>query len=181
MKPIRSRTKLSKAASYPSLLRTLVTLLDEARRASARTVNVIMTATYWQVGRHIVEFEQAGERRAGYGQQLLDKLSTDLNKRFGRGFSVDHLELMRLFYSSYSPAHISETKSRKLLPAAAADISESPIRKSSTALVPMNSESVIRNFTFMEWSRYWRREQTPIPLAQMWLEMVSKTSVASRH
>ena len=71
MKPARSKSKPVQAASYPSLLRNLVTLLDEARRASARTVNVIMTATYWQVGRHIVEFEQAGERRAGYGQQLL--------------------------------------------------------------------------------------------------------------
>lgn len=152
MKPVRAKSKPVQAASYPSLLRTLVTLLDEARRASARTVNVIMTATYWQVGRHIVEFEQAGERRAGYGQQLLNKLSADLNKRFGRGFSMDHLELMRLFYSNYSPAQISETVSRKLLPAAS-DISESPIRKSSTTLVPMNSESVIRNFSFLEWSQ----------------------------
>ena len=153
MKAARAKSKSGKADSYPSLLHTLVTLLDESRRASARTVNVIMTATYWQVGRHIVEFEQAGERRAGYGQQLLNKLSTDLNKRFGRGFSVDHLELMRLFYSSYSPAQISETASRGLLPAAASDISESPIRKSSVTLVPMNSESVIRNCSFLEWSQ----------------------------
>ena len=152
MKAARAKSKSGKADSYPSLLHTLVTLLDESRRASARTVNVIMTATYWQVGRHIVEFEQAGQHRASYGQQLLDKLSSDLNKRFGRGFSVDHLELMRLFYTSYSPAQISETASRKLLPTAA-DISESPIRKSSAALVPMNSESVIRKFTFMEWSK----------------------------
>ena len=152
MKAARAKSKSGKADSYPSLLHTLVTLLDESRRASARTVNVIMTATYWQVGRHIVEFEQAGQHRASYGQQLLDKLSSDLNKRFGRGFSVDHLELMRLFYTSYSPAQISETASRKLLPTAA-DISESPIRKSSAALVPMNSESVIRNFSFLEWSQ----------------------------
>ena len=152
MKPVRSKSKPARRNAYPSLLRNVITLLNEARRASARTVNVIMTATYWQVGRHIVEFEQAGERRAGYGQQLLDRLSTDLNKRFGRGFSVDHLELMRLFYTSYSPAQVSETVSRKLLPAAA-DISESPIRKSATALVPVNSESAIRKFTFMEWSQ----------------------------
>ena len=152
MKPVRSKSKPARRNAYPSLLRNVITLLNEARRASARTVNVIMTATYWQVGRHIVEFEQAGERRAGYGQQLLDRLSTDLNKRFGRGFSVDHLELMRLFYTSYSPAQVSETESRKLLPAAA-DISESPIRKSATALVPVNSESAIRKFTFMEWSQ----------------------------
>ena len=153
MKPARKKSALAKAPSYPSLLRNLVTLLDEARRASARTVNVVMTATYWQVGRHIVEFEQAGERRAGYGQQLLDKLSTDLRKRFGRGFSVDHLELMRLFYNTYSPAQISETVSRKLPPAMSSEISESPIRKSSGALVLANSESLIRKFTFMEWSQ----------------------------
>ena len=90
MKPIRSKSKKFARRTYPSLLRTVVTLLEDARRASARTVNVIMTATYWQVGRHIVEFEQAGEHRAGYGQHLLDKLSNDLNKRFGRGFSADN-------------------------------------------------------------------------------------------
>lgn len=153
MTPTRSSTKPAPAPAYPVLLRRLVTLLEEARRASARTVNVIMTATYWQVGRHIVEFEQAGERRAGYGEQLLDRLSTDLNKRFGRGFSVDHLELMRLFYHTYPLAQISGTASRKLLPTASSDISESPIRKSSAALIPANSESVIRKFTVVEWSQ----------------------------
>lgn len=154
MKPARTaKAKPAKRNAYPSLLRDVITLLEDARRASARTVNVIMTATYWQVGQHIVEFEQAGERRAGYGQQLLDKLSTDLNQRFGRGFSVDHLELMRLFYHTYPLAQISGTASRKLPPAAAANISESPIRKSSASLVPVISESVIRKFTFLEWSQ----------------------------
>jgi predicted nuclease of restriction endonuclease-like (RecB) superfamily len=153
IKPKHSKSaKPARRSSYPTLLRAVVSLLGEARHASARTVNVIMTATYWQVGRHIVEFEQAGERRAGYGQQLLTKLSTDLTKRLGRGFSVDHLELMRLFYNTYSPAHISETVSRKLLPTMSTGISDSPIRKSSAALVLANSESVIRKFTVLEWA-----------------------------
>jgi hypothetical protein len=153
MTPTRSSTKPAPAAAYSLLLRRLVALLEEARRASARTVNVIMTATYWQVGQHIVEFEQTGQRRAGYGEQLLDRLSTDLSKRFGRGFSVDHLELMRRFYSAYPLAQIAGTGSRKLLPAASSDISESPIRKSTAALLPANSESVIRKFTVVEWSQ----------------------------
>jgi len=141
MKPIRSKpTKLARRNSYPSLLRTVVTLLEDARRASARTVNVIMTATYWQVGRHIVEFEQAGEHRAGYGQQLLDKLSDDLNQRFGRGFSTDNLETMRRFYLAYLTArNISETPSRKLLPASsgtvATEISETVSRKSNLSFL----------------------------------------------
>ena len=153
MTPTRSSTKPGQEPAYPLLLRRLVTLLEEARRASARTVNVIMTATYWQVGRHIVEFEQAGQRRAGYGEQLLGKLSGDLNKRFGRGFSVDHLELMRLFYNTYPLAQISEMVSRTLLPAAASGNSESPIRKSPSAPSPLNSESVVRNLTVVEWSQ----------------------------
>ena len=148
----RSNKKPASSAAYALLLRRLVNLLEEARRASARTVNVIMTATYWQVGRHIVEFEQTGQRRAPYGEQLLDRLSEDLTKRFGRGFSVDHLELMRLFYTNYSLAAISETVSRKLL-STSAGISESPIRKSPAVTNPVISESVIRKFTVAEWSQ----------------------------
>ena len=61
-------------------------LLDTARRASARTVNAIMTATYWELGRRIVELEQGGKGRADYGEELLKRMSADLTPRFGRGF-----------------------------------------------------------------------------------------------
>lgn len=72
------------------------------RRTSARSVNAIMTRTYWEVGRRIVEFEQAGEKRAEYGTELLKRLSGDLTKRFGRGFSRVNLQSMRLFYQQRS-------------------------------------------------------------------------------
>lgn len=88
-------------------------LLESARRASARAVNAVMTAAYWQVGRRIVESEQGGASRAGYGERLLERLSEDLTKRFDRGFSVDNLELMRRFYLAYEAGQISETASRK--------------------------------------------------------------------
>jgi len=51
-----------------------------------------MTATYWLVGRRIVEQEQLGAARAGYGQQLLKRLATDLSARYGRGFSERNLD-----------------------------------------------------------------------------------------
>ena len=72
-----------------------------------------MTATYWQIGRRIVEFEQGGRERAIYGAMLLSKLSEDLSERLGRGFSRDNLESMRLFYLAFPPVQISETLSRK--------------------------------------------------------------------
>lgn len=50
-------------------------LLEEARRQAARSVNAILTATYWEVGRHIAEFEQRGKGRADYGERLIARLS----------------------------------------------------------------------------------------------------------
>ena len=46
-----------------------------------------MTATYWQIGRRIVEQEQKGSTRASYGEELVAKPAKDLTARFGRGFS----------------------------------------------------------------------------------------------
>lgn len=60
-------------------------LLEDARRVSARAVNTVMTATYWGFGRRIVEFEQGGEKRAGYGEELVARLAADLTAKFGRG------------------------------------------------------------------------------------------------
>ena len=81
-----------KAERGYALLRDDITrLLETARRASARAVNAAMTATYWLVGRHIVEFEQRGKGRAEYGDALLCRLSADLTRRYGRGFAVDNL------------------------------------------------------------------------------------------
>jgi hypothetical protein len=72
-----------------------------------------MTATCWEIGRRIVEFNQGGKDRAAYGQALLGRLSADLTKQFGRGFGVDNLELMRLFYQTWPPTAISESLIRK--------------------------------------------------------------------
>jgi len=118
------------SADYKGIHGDIVAILESSRRAAARSVNALMTATYWEVGRRVVEFEQGGENRAAYGQALLVRLSGDLTKRFGRGFGVDNLELMRLFYQTYPPAAISE----------------SLIRKSADSSAAPNSELVIRNF-----------------------------------
>jgi len=107
--------------SYADVLADVAALVEEARRAAARSVNAVMTTTYWEVGRRIIEREQAGGERAGYGERLLSRLSADLTRRFGRGFSVDRLETARLFYLAYPPiastseaAETSATLSRKL-------------------------------------------------------------------
>ena len=108
------RVGCSNSNSYQDFLGEVSTLLTAARKQAARAINSVLVATYWELGRRIVEFEQAGKERAGYGEQLLQRLSSDLGKRFGRGFSVDNLESMRLFYLAYMEPAISETASREL-------------------------------------------------------------------
>ena len=99
---------------YDSVLGDISKVIDAARSSAARSVNCIMTAAYWLIGRRIVESEQKGERRAAYGEKLLKQLSVDLGKRFGRGFGVDNLQRFRAFYLVYPPERIYATLSRKL-------------------------------------------------------------------
>ncbi len=83
---------------YDSVLSGMVELLESARRAAARSVNAVMTATYWEMGRRMIEFEQGGSERARYGERMLKRLSRDLTRRLGRGFSLTNLKQMRKFY-----------------------------------------------------------------------------------
>jgi hypothetical protein len=102
----------SLGAHYDSVLRDISSVIDAARKSAARSVNCIMTAAYWLVGRRIVESEQKGEKRAAYGQELLKRLSVDLGQRFGRGFGVDNLQRFRAFYLVYPIERIYATLSR---------------------------------------------------------------------
>jgi predicted nuclease of restriction endonuclease-like (RecB) superfamily len=96
----KSPAQTGETFDYDQTLNGLVELLDAARRSAARAVNAVMTATYWEIGRLIVEIEQNGKTRAEYGEELLKRLAKDLTARFGRGFSRQNLQQMRLFYLS---------------------------------------------------------------------------------
>jgi predicted nuclease of restriction endonuclease-like (RecB) superfamily len=99
---------------YESVLGDISSVIDAARKSAARSANCIMTAAYWLIGRRIVESEQKGEKRAAYGEELLERLSVDLGQRFGRGFGVDNLQRFRSFYLIYPSERIYATLSRKL-------------------------------------------------------------------
>jgi len=96
---------------YKGFFTGISELLESARRTSARTTNAIITATYWEVGRRIVEYEQKGKERASYGETLLKRLSNDLVKRFGRGFGLSNLKQIRKFYIVYKDIVKSHTMS----------------------------------------------------------------------
>jgi predicted nuclease of restriction endonuclease-like (RecB) superfamily len=84
--------------AYAPLLTEIAALIEQARHRAAIAVNTAMTDLYWNVGRLVVNHEQGGARRAGYGAEVIERLATDLTARFGRGFSRRNLEQMRAFF-----------------------------------------------------------------------------------
>ena len=85
----------------PTFLDALRGLIIQARQQASRSVNTIQVQTYWQIGRHIVEFEQGGEARAAYGKRLLTELAKILTSEFDKGFDASNLRYMRLFYQAF--------------------------------------------------------------------------------
>ncbi len=112
-KPMVKAARPTSRAGYAGLVNGIGELLEAARHASVRVTNALMTATYWEVGRRIVEFEQGGKKRAEYGDELLERLSVDLTAQCGRGFSRFNLARFRSFYLAFPPDKIRATLSLK--------------------------------------------------------------------
>jgi predicted nuclease of restriction endonuclease-like (RecB) superfamily len=155
-----SRILTVRSRDYDTMLDRVVRLIDEARRTSARSVNAIMSATYWSIGRHIVEFELKGKKRAEYGEELLERVSVDLTSRFGRGFSRPNLQQMRQFYQAFPVQQICQTLSDKLLLAGKiqAVSRKSPVQrreKSQTVSDRLSLDDLVACFP-LPWSAYVR-------------------------
>ena len=85
-----------------NLYSKIADLIEQSRKYVARSINTAMAATYYEIGRFIVEDEQQGKARAEYGKQVLQDLSARLTEQFGKGWSVDNLKKIRQFYVVYS-------------------------------------------------------------------------------
>jgi predicted nuclease of restriction endonuclease-like (RecB) superfamily len=107
--------KMTISEDYNKIRAGIVELLKTARTSAARNVNSIMTAVYWEIGRRIVETEQAGAVRANYGDELIKQLANDLSAQFGRGFGVVNLSQMRRFFLVWPSKGFFQTPSKKSL------------------------------------------------------------------
>ena len=93
---------------HDHVFKDIKTLMDRAREEVTREVNNILLETYWEIGRIIVEDEQGHSERAEYGRELINDLSRQLTKEYGKGFSKSNLFNMRNLYLSY-PISVSYT------------------------------------------------------------------------
>ncbi len=86
---------------YSELLDNIGSTLQKARENAIKAINTELVKANWEIGRHIVEFEQHGKEKADYGSSLLTSLAKDLKTRFGKGFSKSNIYLCRQFYIKY--------------------------------------------------------------------------------
>ncbi|MBI2477774.1 MAG: DUF1016 domain-containing protein [Planctomycetia bacterium] len=173
----RKKSKsLVKDSGYDDLLSGISELLEAARRSVARRVNGILTATYWEIGRRIVEHEQGGQHRADYGEQVVTRLAADLTRQHGRGFSKSNVFLMRGFFlgweifqtpsgksearAKFDPNPIVQTPSGKIA---------GPIGKSTSSLPTPSFVGSVDVFP-MSWSHYVRLLSVEKPHARAFYE-----------
>jgi hypothetical protein len=93
--------RMAPIAGYDELVGGIALTLESGRGQAAWTVNSITSAVYWEIGRRIVEFKQAGQKRADSGERIIEQLSVDLTRRYGRGFGRSNLFQIRAFYLTY--------------------------------------------------------------------------------
>ena len=98
---------------FDQVCQTAISYIEQARHSVLKSVNHEQVLAYWKVGQLIVENEQKGQSRAEYGKTLIKALSTRLNKKFKRGFSISNLKYMRQFYLAYKD-RIGQTVSGQL-------------------------------------------------------------------
>lgn len=159
MKGKRASVARSGRHGYDAVLADVFRLIEAGRSAATRSVNAVMTATYWAIGRRIIEHEQGGAHRAPYGVALLKRLAADLTAKLGRGFSERNLEQMRRFFVTFP---ISQTAS-----AISSGLGTSPQTLAANSDPPALANLPIFR---LPWSHYVRLLAVPNPRARRFYE-----------
>lgn len=190
-------TKPASASREDALFARVVDIIEAARGHVARSVNTATVQAYWLIGREIVEVEQQGEKRAGYGARVIEGLAKRLAGRVGKGFSVPNLRNMRQFYLTYPEGSVlpgalgraaSGGEKRSALPSVSAS---SKIRSA----VPSESRGGIRKAAltksagapapfppYLGWTHYLLLMRVANPTARAFYEIeAARESWASRE
>jgi predicted nuclease of restriction endonuclease-like (RecB) superfamily len=147
---MKESPKKELGSGYDNLVDAISQILEAGRHQAAWSLNSIMCATYWEIGRRIVAFEQQGKHRADYGERIIEELSKDLKNRFGRGFGRSTLFQIRRFYLEYQKkVQTVSGQFRKLLPSSSMQIVQTVSGQFSAQLLQDLKEAF-----GLSWSHY---------------------------
>jgi predicted nuclease of restriction endonuclease-like (RecB) superfamily len=118
-------------------------LIEGAKSKMVRNVNATVVLTYYHIGRIIIEDQQKGKYRADYAKNVLEQLSNQLTKEFGKGYSMTNLEYIRKFYLIY----------KDRIPQSLTGKSDKP-RKSTASLIPQSPIEESKISFLLSWTHY---------------------------
>jgi hypothetical protein len=95
---------------YSDMFERIAEIIEKSKQRIVSTVNFEMVQCYYAIGKEIVEEEQKGSHRAEYGKALMENLAQQLTNKYGKGFSLRNLFLMRKFYLAYPILHTVSAK-----------------------------------------------------------------------
>lgn len=81
-------------------------IINNGRQQAFTAASAISLATYWNIGRRIVEEEQKGNIRAEYGSRLIAGLAENLKHEYGASYNKRNLEHFRKFYLLFNDIQI---------------------------------------------------------------------------
>lgn len=134
----------------------LKSIAGETRRQAYRAADRILVVRNWLIGWRIVELEQKGKERAGYGKRVLELASQSLTEEYGKGFGLTSVKNMRSFYIKFRNLQIRQALLDEF------NITQLPIRQ------PLPDESVIPFYPNVSWLHYERLMRVEDEVARMW-------------
>ncbi len=134
----------------------LKSIAGETRRQAYRAADRILVVRNWLIGWRIVEQEQKGKERAGYGKRVLELASQSLTEEYGKGFGLTNVKNMRSFYIKFRNLQIRQALLDEF------NITQLPIRQ------PLPDESVIPFYPNVSWLHYERLMRVEDEVARMW-------------
>lgn len=149
----------TRQVQFESLYSEVRSVLEQARAAAYRSVNVAIIHAYWHVGRLILEHEQRGHRRAAYGEAVLEDLSRRLSEDFGRGFDVTNLRKMRQFYRMFEIRDAARLES--------GSVAVAP-KRGAVRLVSGRDADLLPASGDLSWTHYRLLLQVEDPAARAW-------------
>lgn len=134
----------------------LKSIAGETRRQAYRAADRMLVVRNWLIGWRIVEQEQKGKERAGYGKRVLELASQSLTEEYGKGFGLTSVKNMRSFYIKFRNLQIRQALLDEF------NITQLPIRQ------PLPDKSVIPFYPNVSWLHYERLMRVEDEVARMW-------------
>lgn len=91
------------------LLEDIREIIERGMAAASTAVANTAILTYWNIGKRIVEEEQAGDVRAQYGKKIIPALAEKLKLSYGSGYGKRNLAYYRKFYLAFPDVEILHT------------------------------------------------------------------------